>query len=720
MKSGKGGGGINGTRVAAALMIAVAAASALRLLGGYLPFERIWGIDYLSWYGLPWDVCWSLLPLFTAMLLLRTRSIDAQDGSSRAVGSFAWIIFIVSAALALVAPVRTFFYGDGGLLVPQMHRLAAGEELDYNLLFNLKSSPLAGAAVYAIARGLPALFNLLSLPLPGSALYPFQALSVIVSLLLALFFLRRREGHEGITPEALLIAGTPGALFLLGYVEFYLPVYVATGIFLILAERHMRGLAGIRAPAACLLIAIASHYYALAFLPAFVYAFAHRRGALPAWAKSTRRLALVSAGVFAAAAALYFISGFAAGDSRIVMPMLPPETPAGVQWYTLLSRYHLLDLVNTALFLSPISVFAVAAILAVRRSTARSPEFRFYLTAAAPFFIFLFFANTSLGLARDWDLAAVWALPMGFLGLTAVRTAAGARSRSAGLAYAAASFVFTLPWITLHLDSEAAAARFERILPIDEGHMYRDYALSGYEALRKYYQNKGDQNKDIELSMKKIEILDYPSNYSLLLAKTASLHSVDAARSSTIRRWMLARLSNRASALKKASAERDYAISRAQIDSLAEAIAFSAFAQHQYRLIENDVNSVAAITGAGQPYPSISALEAWERRDFASAARLLEKSMDGGFREPRLFLLLGNARAILGDFGASLAALEEGVRLYPREPMLLYTLGSYIASSGKDPGAAATLLQAAIANGLSGDREREARSALQRLAGGSE
>ncbi|MDH7514554.1 MAG: tetratricopeptide repeat protein [Bacteroidota bacterium] len=695
------------------LLVAPILAALIRLAGVVFPYRRVWGFDYLEDFGFPWDVAWTALVFIPPAIVFFSRRGGNDSRQKKRADSLAWVIYPLAAALAVLVPMETFFYGDGGLLVPQIHRLAHGESVDFGVLLNVKSSPLAGLLVYGGARLIPDVFSWFGIPLPTTAAYPFSALSAVALLALGVFFFAYRREREIDTARILAPFCTAGILLFFGYVEFYVVVYALVAMFAILGERYVGG-RGRTFPLVLVYVgAVAAHYESLAFLPAFLFAYFSRR--MPSFSRQAfHSFRFVVPCVLLAIGAAYFVFGFAWKDSRIVMPFFPVTTPAGTLAYTLFSSYHLIDLANILLLLAP-SALLVVLLTPLTGRTPLSPAARFHAVAAASFFLFLVFANTSLGLARDWDIATPLGIPLTFLALAVIRDRAPHTWRTSGAAFASASILFFLPWVLLHLDPAMSARRFERILPLDAGHMYRDYTLSGYESLRKFYQHRGDEEKDIALTMKNIEILDYPSQYALLIAKTAALAGRDPVRAARLYTWTLGRLHAHATLLRKTGRERDYAISLRQIDSLAEAVAFSAYTNKLYADVRENVEAVSALTGSQRPYSSVAALAAWEERDYKQAACLLEQTLARGFREPRVYLFLGNALAILGRYTESLRVLESGVREFPEDPMLSFTLGKYLVSAGRAPDIARSLLISAIELGLPPEREREARSFLERL-----
>ncbi len=691
-------------RMESGLRIGVVGIVALRLAALLLPVDRMWGIDVLRDLSLWEALLYSLLPLL-AVLLPQSASSRIDVLLRERGGAIARLLFLALLLAGALLPMETFFHGDGGLLVPQIHRFAAGESVDYTLLLNAKSSPLAGALIIGAMHALPGILPLLGLGQPTTALYPFPIVSALSLLVLALWTRRTLPAREQAV-MAMLSTGSAGVLFFFGYVEYYAPVFVAVLIVLASATRTLRGEAPLWPVFVAYAFAVAAHYLALALLPAILYVTATRmrQGRIREFV--VRHPLRMAAGVLGMFCVLYAAAGFASSDSRIVMPLFDVQSEAGTLRYTLLSWAHLADMVNVLLLLAPLALLP----LFVRDNDgARSGERMFLLLSVLFLFSFVFFANTSLGLARDWDIAA----PLGAaLLLTAV--AMTVRASRAVPMLLLASLALTLPWVAVNVRSEASAARFERLLALDSDKMYGDYALSGYEALRKYHRNRGNADKDIAITQRMVELLDYPLHYRELIGAVQPLARTNGARYAELQAWMLDRLARRAEDLRARGSMRDYSIGMEQIDSLAQAIGMLGMAGG-VGADEAQLARIAAVTRGGRSWPGIDAMRAYAERRYAEAALLFESALREGHASPGAWLLFGNALALSGAPSAALDMLERGVAAFPDDGMLRFTLGKYYLRAGFRLERARELLQWCVDNGTPAEQLDEARAMLARL-----
>jgi len=619
-----------------------------------------------------------------------------RDNQQRTI---AWAAMLLIAAGAAIVPMQTFFYGDGGLLIPQIFRLAKGEPYQTDILLNAKSSPLAGLLILGLSHGIPSLASILGAALPETGLYPFfwNSLICLTGLVAGLLLLVRREERLLYT---LYLFGTAGTLFYFGYVEFYALAYTLIILYLLAAVRYIRGKAAFWLPAGLYVLAVFAHYESLALLHSMLYLAGIRLGYdRTLTMKTIAWFSFATAGLWVIA---YFATGLYSADSRIVMPFVDVHNASGVHSYTLLSFSHLRDLLNIVLLLAPVQFVMIAAAAAQKNRVQLSEmkEARFFFLALFFFAAFVFFANTSLGLARDWDIAA----PLGIIVACAAAVfhtmklpGADPGARPA-LYYAGfGALIVAGSWGVSNVNPSMSAARFETILSIDANRIYRDYSHSGYEALRKYFVNERNLQKDIQLSQKKIEILDYPQDYAYLITRSLEIHPSDATEYTGIQRWMLLRLAAKAQSLNSQGTQRDYSISMPQIDSLAEAIAVNAYTLRCYTELSSGIAQVARETGAAQPYSTILALEAYESKDYAAALRGFGASIERGFHSPQIFRLAATALALSKRYSDAIAAIEKGIGYYPDDPRLLMTYGDWLLKSGIRRDDAVAALQKAFA-----------------------
>jgi hypothetical protein len=697
-------------RTPVVLAVSVAVPVLLRLLALVLDDGRIWGFDMLRYMDLPTALLFSLLP-FAAFLLYRSgvrTQWEAMTEWTAAPAAFAAGIL----AVTLLFPMRTFFYGDGGLLIPQVFRFASGDTVDMHLLMNLKSSPLAGVLLAVATEQAPRALTALGMSEPGTAFYPFTVLSLLSFAAAAAYTLYTWRGRAALL-RLLILCGGAGWLLYFGYVEYYAPFYSAVYVFLLAGERLLKGRGGLFGVLLAYGIAVATHYQALALLPALatlLWLARRRRTGRPLRIST---LWTVAAAVVVTAVVVYLAGGWYDSDSRIVMPIVAQHSPAGTQSYTLLSTWHLVDVVNLLLLLSPAALVLLPGTGLVRIPGMRAGrESVFHFSALLGYGLFCFFANTSLGLARDWDICA----PLGVMLLLAAVSMfdrEDARNGTHIAVLAVSSFLLTLPWIAVNVDRDTAAGRFADVLELDAGHMYADYALSGYEALRKHYASIGDAERILALTKKKLQVVDYPGHYIEYMS--IALADSGAALREERMRWLLRTLTARMASLSSLPDRRAYSMTFAQADSLADALCFHAMLAGLGKTLRPQMDSLLAASGEPRYWISTRALMAYEDGRYDEASALLRMLLDRGFRHPAVFRLLGASLAIQRRFSDALTAYEQGLSVFPDDALIAFLLGKYYTQAGINLKRAKQLLQSCAARGLPADRQDEIRALLQRL-----
>lgn len=697
------------TLLGAALLVPLA----LQFAALLLPWERIWGIDALRYLPVGVRLAMLLAPLIL-VLVLRALATEVFRGP------VSWLLMILALAPLLLWPVETYFSGDGGLLIPQIHRFSVDGGHDTALLANLKSAPLAGGMLLLAMHAGPLLGEAVPALMPTDALYPFRWISLLSLLAVGAYILRVARGQYRLT-LLLALAGTAGALHFAGHVEYYAPVFAAITVFVIAGERAVTGKAARWPAVLAFAVACAAHYMALALLPSLLLVLALRnegtRRRLPLIRSVDLRGGIVIGSIILSGwILLYFLLGLHDSTSRAVMPVVAQRAAAGTQAYTLLSSWHLVDLLNLLGLLAPAGTIALAGswVLRFRERKYGDATDAFHALNILLFLGFAVFANATLGLARDWDLVS----PLGIIVLLAAISALRRRyDERAGLALALIGVLTVAPWMQLHRDAEATAARFDRVLALDAGHMYGDYALSGYDALRKYRHRMGDRAEEIRLTQDMIALCDYPQHYRELSRMGQQLHATDAGRTIDVQQWMLDRLAARLRQLETAGTRDNGRLSLRTIDSLAQGIGFLALGNGDEAAVRPRLEGIAAGTRGSRPFPAMSGLAYSRQHAYDLAVERFEAALREGFDPPAVYLLLGNALALTQRYSESLRCLELGVRTHPDDAMLRFTLGKYYFRAGIEAERSIELLRWCLEHGEPAEHLREADTMLLQLRG---
>lgn len=200
----------------------------------------------------------------------------------------------------------------------------------------------------------------------------------------------------------------------------------------------------------------------------------------------------------------------------MVLALQPFGNEGAVQSYTLLSTAHLIDVLNM------ITLAAAPALLLLPFMRRPGNALRSQDVVALSHVIFtgylLFFGYTCFGMARDWDVNVGFGVAAALFSITMLTRLEEGDARSY-LAYlgSGAVIIAVLPWLAVNLDEGMSERRFRDVMALDDRNITGDFALNGYEHLRKHYQRIGDGGMETWAMRKKVEMVGYPSDIRRLL-----------------------------------------------------------------------------------------------------------------------------------------------------------------------------------------------------------
>ncbi|PLX23135.1 MAG: hypothetical protein C0600_15705 [Ignavibacteria bacterium] len=203
----------------------------------------------------------------------------------------------------------------------------------------------------------------------------------------------------------------------------------------------------------------------------------------------------------------------------------------------------------------------------------------------------------------------------------------------------------------------------------------------------------------------------YAQHFRELSNIAQGLHTTERTKAMQLQSWILQRLNKVSKGVKDGFPPLAYAISLEQIDSLAQAIGMLAQQDGRNRELEIEAFEIGLRTRDGTEFPAIRAMDYYTKRQYDSAIVHFDRALQEGFHTPGLYLLYGNALALSQRYSESLSRFEEGVRRYPDDGMLRFTLGKYYVRARIQPERAAELLQWCIEN----ENPREKVEAAQKL-----
>ena len=698
------------------LVAAILMPPMVRLLPLVIGPHRLWGIDYLQYFSPFWIVVYTLgvalfaLPAADGLMDGLVRFLEKPSGK--------WIGptgLLLLGLIIILYPMKTFYLGDGNNIVPEVYKLGSDPSYHSSLLLNLRSAPLSGVVIYGIAVWIPKLSMALGFGAPETSLFPFQILGLIFLVCFGAVLLLVRN-HVDRTIAMTGFLGLGGTLMFFGYVEFYLVAYIAVVFYLLAAERYLESSLPLWVVLLAYVLALASHYMILSLLPSMVYLLLYRHGREVALARSLKSVALASFAVLIAGCAVYFAAGFHSSLSRIVMPMVPQVIPAGVQSYVLLSMPHLLDLINLPLLLCMAPLLFVALVsMTGKWSRYDTALTRFGFLVVFFFAVFLFFANTGFGLARDWDITAIMGVLVGFFSYRIVLPRLAGKNQSMALRLAMASCVFIVPWIVVNVEPEHSTHRFRNVMSLDDRNMFGDYALSGYEALRKQFLHENEYDQEMEMEQKMIDLVGYPEQYRLMIKTSLLFATQRPGKFLEAQRWMLERLGTAASNLNAHNERVEYAIGMKAIDSLATAVTANATTYQVVPRLEREIRNVVQSSQRPTPEQVRDGFLAVENTDYAEGIRKLTAVLQSDFHAPRVYALLGGALLSQKRLLEADSIFAEGLKRFPKEGEIHYLIGLIFLTEHYRTKDARLHLETALDLDPSPDMDKQIRQILSQL-----
>ncbi len=516
---------------------------------------RLWGLDFAGWLphnGILHLLLW--LPLLFAYPLFKNRSIDSGGSDSPAKRSGnrdageehtalssrllpAMLLIAGAAVLAGSIQVAYGFLGDGTWYAAELFR-SMGDPGYANSMIK-PSAWLTGIVLDGYARAFQ----------PADIRLPFQYAGIagMVISTAAVFLLTLREKLPSVVLAAVLLLCATGSLVFFGYIELYAFVYAFSVAYFIASWQCFRGEAPYWLPGVFLLLAVLFGASSIIWLPSYLlllhWKFRGEEGGFP-----LRRAAGVLILLPLIAIAGAYIFGFAEGDSAYIVPLAPFDRiidglSTGWQRYTLFLPDRWADILNALLLTLGGGTLMLPFVLWLgkREGVLLRPAVLFGLTSAAGGMLLLVFGNTFLGLARDWDVAALAGLGIAVLLLLLLLELSGKRQgllRAVLPLLAAVSVSQFILWTMVNADEEASALRFEALVSMDAGLVLPMNTFTGYENLRKFHQS-GAQQEAYFHTMRSMIATGYRRDVSYAEYLSAALKLTDAGHRRAELQWLI-------------------------------------------------------------------------------------------------------------------------------------------------------------------------------------
>lgn len=436
--------------------------------GSCWPQERLWGLHFLAYYSLVQQLTFWLLAacalglaLWRPAWLAERRDIPADSPWKDFlwVAGSGWVFWVWSAAAPLLGDGQLWLTGIGAHVVT----------------YTTSREPLT---LFIYHR----LFAVLN-PLGIQAASLVKWLSIVAGIVSVTAWLTLARHLKVNRLTALLLCGTwSGVELFFGYAETYSLMTASATWMVVLMIISPRTGKPSRLVYPLAAVSIALSYIAVTYLPAVIaYGWWARKKTL-----KIRKTAIIVAGSFIAAAALYFGAGWHHGN-LILMPLFSFWSENG---YAVFTWAHGIDLVNDLFFTAgPFFVLALAFGLRGRKKLNMSDASMAILSLLVIYPMAARIMHSSgLGMPRDWDIGAAFLVAAPPLALVLWKEWALSKSAAAQVRalLAAWMLIAIVPWIGVQSSESRSLKRIYDLLRLDP-----PYRECGWVMLASYYYQHG-------------------------------------------------------------------------------------------------------------------------------------------------------------------------------------------------------------------------------------
>lgn len=659
----------------------------LWIAASFFPDERLWGINVLAFLPTWVSVVVAILGLlFCTPVLYRGYQLVGEVLFADRKGAMKFFVplcfALCASALFWMFRMHTYFLGDGATYVAEIFRYVRAQPYSHEMLFSTLSAPLTGW-MYATASMAIKHSSVVHPALQVDTRTAFWFFGTLVGSVFVLFshyavrtLFTNAEERFG---AFLLLLSLPGSLFYFGYIEYYVFVYTVLGmVFLLMLFPKQRAWL-LYIEFALIALASAFHLMALAALPAFLVLVAiHIKSDLAKKFLHQKNFLIGIGFILLIGAAYYFASGVYATGSRNIISLFESGPGESRQQYTLLSSYHLLDVVNMMLLVAAPLLILIPMLW--RKQHLSHPT----VFVAAINFFFLFcitlFGYASFGLARDWDINAILGIATAVFCLSLLLLHENHSARKYFLYIASTvSFCIGVSWIAVHVTDASSVERFKAVIALDAKHIPGDGALNGYEHLRKWFYHSKNGEGVVWAIEKKIDCVGYPSDFrSLALAIREAL---PAAQQRTEYDYFFDALWRQILWQKNRGVASSHAGKRAEFEELFIENLLNAYHSptadglgKQY--VENRLRQVEAILPGNPLIDIMKAQMEWDRDQTHVPKEKFLRGAEAIRYSSALSVYAGKALISAGEYAAAKRVLERGYRADTTSTLPLFYLGT--------------------------------------------
>jgi Tfp pilus assembly protein PilF len=457
---------------------------ALHVLGMAWPAHLTWGVHLFAFYPPP--VGWALALLMAALLIpsFNASVCGAFDAVARKASTLPSVV-VNALLIGLLAFLGYQFasqlhlLGDGAILMRSIPKSAWGDEV----ISSFKNQPLLNV-VYRWA---------MNLATSGPTAHPKEVYSTIdlaagaLMVLLVSWFVKSlpRPPLERALIGLFLLAGA-GLQFFFGYIENYALQYVATVAYAVTGWLALERRVHVVVPLAILALLPGLNLGTLILLPSGLILIFSR------YQVKRGKAVLILAGLSAAGAGILLAAGFDfagfigkfTGKTVDFLPLF--GSVDGNFPYAMFSFLHLLDWLNAGALVVPFGILIPAALIPfLPKEELRRPALVFLLALAGLGLAFTWIINSALGMARDWDMLSSYFIPLAVLdAYLLAKTAALEPRRPVIVAVTFITLIHTAAFIGVNAGADRHLARVESLgderLLSKASQMWRDESLANF------------------------------------------------------------------------------------------------------------------------------------------------------------------------------------------------------------------------------------------------
>ena len=434
-------------------------------ISSFLPKERLWGINHLSYYPLWFRISvisiglLIFIPLVNQILqkVLKKYIITAFSLLVEKRKYLGYPIIIFSFILFFhLFRTRTHFLGDGASIISYINS---------GVLSTKWTQPL-GIWIYLSA------YHLLNRFSNFDAATLFTLISYLCGAVFVFFALRLAKLLGQIASTKLFVflvlLFMGGIQLFFGYAEYYPLLYSGILIYLFYSIKYLEREVSLFLPLSIFLVLLPIHFSSLYLFPSAIFIFLFGREENKSVFKSNKVWVVSAVLIPIFAFLIFYFRRNGWYSLQFILPLFKGNYYAPD--YTLFSLPHLLDFLNQQFLVSPIGflLFLIFLILRPKSLDLKDKTFQFLLIVSIFQLLFNFVIDPGLGAARDWDLFASTGLGYTVLALYVFsKIPPHPKINYLKSSLTIVILIFTLPWIGINANANLSVERFRNLLDLD-------------------------------------------------------------------------------------------------------------------------------------------------------------------------------------------------------------------------------------------------------------